>query len=77
LARIIEETAAARGLELPMPAEDLGTALRELGSGLGIAKLIDETIPDELFGDFVETFWRLVADRSRPRVATRKSTRKH
>jgi AcrR family transcriptional regulator len=76
LARIIEQTAEARGIELPMPAEDLGTALRELGSGLGIAKLIDGSIPDALFGDFVETFWRLIADRSRPLVNTRKSSRK-
>ncbi len=66
LARILEEEADKQGLDLPMPAEDLATVLRELGSGLGIAKLVDsDAIPDRLFGDFVELFFSLVAEPDR------------
>lgn len=63
LARIMQEESARRGYELPMPAEDLATVLRELGSGLALAKLADpDGIRDELFGDFVELFFELVSD---------------
>jgi AcrR family transcriptional regulator len=64
LARILEDEAARAGFELPMPAEAIGTVLRELGTGLGLAKLIDpDGIPDTLFGDFFELMLRLaVAD---------------
>src|SRR2546427_7176304 len=62
LARILQDEARRGMIELPMPAEDLATALRELGSGLGLAKLIDpDAIPDELFGDFVELFFALLS----------------
>jgi len=63
LARILEEAAHERGLDLPMPAEEIATVLRELGSGLGLAKLADpEAFPDQLFGDFVERFFDLLAE---------------
>jgi AcrR family transcriptional regulator len=69
LARILGEAAQERGVELPMPAEDLATILRELGSGLGLAKLADpDAFPDELFGDFVEVFFELLAARQPRRV---------
>jgi AcrR family transcriptional regulator len=68
LARILDEEAVRESRELPMPAEDLATVLRELGSGLGLAKLADpDGISDELFGDFVELFFRLAAERERER----------
>jgi AcrR family transcriptional regulator len=68
LARILGDAAESEGLELPMRAEDLATVLRELGSGLGLAKLADPAaIPDELFGDFVELFFRLVTEHDRVR----------
>jgi AcrR family transcriptional regulator len=64
-ARLLQEQAEARGLELPMPADDLAAVLRELGSGLGLAKLADpDSIPDRLFGDFVEQFFTLVEERA-------------
>jgi AcrR family transcriptional regulator len=64
LARLLQEQADARGLDLPMPADDLAAVLRELGSGLGLAKLADpDSIPDRLFGDFVEQFFKLVEER--------------
>jgi AcrR family transcriptional regulator len=70
LARILEEETTAQGLELPMAAEDLAAILRELGSGLALAKLADpDAIPDRLFGDFVEVFFNLLADRQRGRQA--------
>jgi AcrR family transcriptional regulator len=64
LARILEQTADEEGLALPMPAQEIAAVLRELGSGLGLAKLADpDGIPDRLFGDFVEQFFRLVLER--------------
>jgi AcrR family transcriptional regulator len=65
LARLLEEQADARGYELPMPAEQLATVWRELGTGLGLAKLVDpDGVPDEMFGDFVELFYTLVEERA-------------
>ena len=55
ISRILEEQAERAGFELPMPAKQLGTVVRELGTGLGIAKLIDpDGVPDSLLGDFVD-----------------------
>ncbi len=62
IARMLEEQTQQMGHELPMPAEDLATVLRELGVGLGFAKLADpDAIPDHLFGDFVEMLFELLA----------------
>jgi AcrR family transcriptional regulator len=64
LARIIKQTAEEQATELPMPAELIATALRELGTGLAAAKLADpDGIPDRLFGDFVEQFFTLATER--------------
>jgi AcrR family transcriptional regulator len=60
-ARILDEHTQRTGCKLPMPAEDLATVLRELGAGLGLAKLADpDAIPDRLFGDFVEMLFELI-----------------
>ena len=60
IARILADEADEDSVPLPMPAEELATVLRELGTGLGLAKLADpDAIPDHLFGDFVELFLRL------------------
>lgn len=68
LARILEQAADEEDVSLPMPAEELATVLRELGSGLGLAKLADpEGIPDGLFGDFIELFFTLALVRERGR----------
>jgi len=61
IARILQEQQQAAGYELPMPAQDLATILRELGTGLGLAKLADpDAIPDHLFGDFVQMLFELM-----------------
>ena len=61
LARVLEHDASAQGIVLPMPAEEIAAVLRELGSGLALAKLADpDAIPDQSFGDFVELFFTLV-----------------
>ena len=71
LARLLQRQADARGYELPMPADDLAAVLRELGTGLGLARLADpEGVPERLFGDFVELFLTLVEERA-ARGATR------
>jgi AcrR family transcriptional regulator len=68
LARLLEAQADERDIELPVPAEDLAAVLRELGSGLGLAKLADpDGISDALFGDFVEQFFTLVEERGAAR----------
>ena len=53
---------AAADVTLPLPADDVATALRELGVGLALAKLGDPAIRDGLFGDFVESYFRLLAE---------------
>jgi AcrR family transcriptional regulator len=71
LARILEHAAQGGAFELPMPAEDLATALREMGSGLGLAKLIDtDGVPDTLFGDFIEMLFNLLRERRHPSERT-------
>lgn len=66
LARILEQAADEEEIHLPMPAEDIAAVLRELGAGLGMAKLADpDGVPDRLFGDFVERFFQLALDEQR------------
>jgi AcrR family transcriptional regulator len=61
IARVLEEDTQRTGARLPLPAEDLATVLRELGVGLGLAKLADpDAIPEQLFGDFVEVLFELI-----------------
>jgi len=61
LGRFLEEEAEASNVEFSLPPQELATVLRELGVGLGLAKLADpDTIPDRLFGDFVELFFELL-----------------
>ena len=62
LAGFLTQDAAAHGVELPLPAEDVTTALREMGVGLALARLADPAIRSELFGDFVESYFRLLGD---------------
>jgi AcrR family transcriptional regulator len=67
--RFLEQQGALDGIELPLSAQGIGTVLRELGVGLAFAKLIDhDAFPDELFGDFVELFFELLAESPRARV---------
>lgn len=64
--RMLEQDARAAGVMLPMPAQDIATAMRELGVGLALAKLVDPAaFPDRLYGDFVEVFYDLVAGEGR------------
>ena len=63
LGRFLEEDARAHGVELPLPAADVATALREMGVGLALASLGDPSVRDGLFGDFVETYFRMLEDR--------------
>jgi hypothetical protein len=51
-----------------MTADEIAVVLRELGSGLALAKLADPAaIPDRLFGDFVKLFFELIISRQQPR----------
>ena len=72
IARLIEDAAEEEAIELPLPAEELATALRELGVGLALAKLADpDAFRDGLYGDFVEAFFEQL-----PRNATGAGTRR-
>ena len=64
IARFLEEDAREQGVDLPLPAEDIAIALREMGVGLGLAKLGDPELRESLFGDFVESYYRLLDERS-------------
>lgn len=63
--------------ELPMGAGDLASVLRELGTGLALARLADpDAIPDHLYGDFVELFFELLAEHSqRSKASSRRAAR--
>ena len=69
LAGLLEGEARAADVELPMPAQELATVLRELGVGLAIAKLGDpDAVPDRLYGDFVQRVFELALDEGRERA---------
>ncbi len=58
--RMLEEDARAAGVQLPMPAQDIATTMRELGIGLALARLADpDAVPERLYGDFVESYYTL------------------
>lgn len=45
IARLVRDSAERFDLRLPMPADDVATALLSLGTGLGVARANDPTIP--------------------------------
>ena len=63
LGGFLAEDAREHGLELPLAAEEVATALREMGIGLALARLGDPRLPASLFGDFVESYFRLLEQR--------------
>lgn len=76
VARMLEHEAARAGVELPMAPEALGTIVRELGTGLGLAKLIDpDGVSDSLFGDFTELVLRLSAATAVPAAGSSRTRR--
>ena len=69
LGQILEQEAAAADLELPLPADEIATVMRELGVGLALAKLADpDAFEDRVYGDFVEAFYSLVLERGKRSV---------
>lgn len=65
-ARMLEDDARAADVELPLPALELATVLRELGVGLSLAQLLDpEAFRDSLYGEFVEHLYRLMENETR------------
>jgi AcrR family transcriptional regulator len=66
--RLVEQDLRETGRELPLPAQDTATVLRELGVGMAMAKLLDpDVFPDRLYGDFVELFYELALAASKER----------
>ena len=60
---LIEEGAAAAGIELPEGfAERMGIVINALGQGIALEKLADpDGVPDELFGDALEMIFGALA----------------
>lgn len=59
LGRIVERHAQEHGIELPLPAEQIGTAIKALGNGIALEKIADpEGVPDELLGAALTIFAR-------------------
>jgi AcrR family transcriptional regulator len=59
IGRLVERRASERGFALPMPAEDIGLAIKALGEGVALEKLIDpDAVPDSLLGNFLAIFFR-------------------
>ena len=53
IATMIEAHADDFGIELPLPAADLATALLSLGVGLGLQRALDPAVPARVFTDVV------------------------
>jgi AcrR family transcriptional regulator len=69
LGRMLEQMFREQGVDLPMPAQDIATALREQAVGMAMAKLLDpDVFPDSLPGDFVELFCELLLGGQRGRA---------
>ncbi len=59
IGRLVERHAEERGIKLPLPAEQIGTAIKALANGIALEKIADpENVPDELFGAFLAIFAR-------------------
>lgn len=65
MAHLIEDHAAATGLELPFPAAHLATLLHALGIGLALTRLNDpDAVPPPLFGEFIEWLVMVAEERT-------------
>lgn len=65
IGRLLERVMAERGVTLPLPAEQLGTALKALANGLALEKLADpDGVPDELLGHTIELLLDGIAARA-------------
>ncbi len=59
IGQIVERYAHQQGIELSLPAEQVGTAIKALGNGIALERLADpEAVPEALFGDFLAIFLR-------------------
>jgi AcrR family transcriptional regulator len=68
LARRLRKEAKAAEIALPLPAEELALALRELGAGLAFLTLSDpDAVRDGLYGDVVSLFLELLINEARKR----------
>jgi AcrR family transcriptional regulator len=58
LAALITKRFTARGVEPPLPADELARAITAFANGLLIERVFDPTIPPRLLGDVVELLLR-------------------
>jgi AcrR family transcriptional regulator len=59
IGRLVEHQAQELEIELPLPAEQIGTAIKALGNGIALEKIADpEAVSDDLLGAFLTVFLR-------------------
>ncbi len=59
IGRLVEQQAQELEIELPIPAEQIGTAIKALGNGIALEKIADpEAVSDDLLGAFLTVFLR-------------------
>jgi len=65
--RIVERYADERGIDLPLPAGQIATAIKALGNGIALEKTADpDAVPDALLGEFLEIFLLGLEARAQP-----------
>jgi AcrR family transcriptional regulator len=74
--RLLEDEADRGNVKLPMPARDLAAVMRELGTGLGMARLADPGLDADIYADFVELFFEMVLERGKPSARQRQAPRR-
>ena len=63
LAKLLEQQARERGIDLPLPAEHLAIAMDLLGIGFMLPRILDpDRVPDDLLGQALAYMLRGVAD---------------
>ena len=57
VAALIEDRATREGRQLPLPAENMATALFAMGNGFSLERLADpDGVPEDLFGTMIANF---------------------
>lgn len=74
--RVVERQAQDLGIELPLPAEHIGTAIKALGNGIALEKIADpDAVPDELFGEFLAIFLRGLEADAQPGLGEQRASK--
>jgi AcrR family transcriptional regulator len=76
IGRLITVHAQETGADLMLPAEEIATAVKALGNGLALERLIDpDSVSDTLFGRALEIFFRGLQSTEAASTRSRRSNR--